>query len=188
MWPLFSHLEGLIKSRGSLMWKHCFHKLLANGQHLCITAGRSLHPSVTPPCPARAPHHPTYCSDLGRSWCQRASEWPGHRRCRPRAGWRTLGRRTVAPCRRQVRPPRPSRATQTPGRRWNWRDMAAAHGPHSARIRRSRPWRRAIPRDGCRRLRRIGACCIPGHFLRGAVDREKEPKIAVGGNCVRNID
>lgn len=122
-------LGGTHQAHGCLMWKHYFHNFLNNGQYLCIAAGRSHHPSVTPPSPARAPHHSTYSSDLGRSWCQRASEWPSHRRCRSRAGWRALGRRTVAPCRRQVRPPRPSPATQTPARRWNWRDWLSRTDP-----------------------------------------------------------
>ena len=141
-------LGGTHQAQGCLVWKHYFHNFLINGQYLCIAAGTSRHPSVTPPSPARAPHHSTYSSDLGRSWCQRASEWPSHRRCRSRAGWRALGRRTVAPCRRQVRPPRPSPATQTPARRWNWRDWLSRTAPFCSKA----PIPALAPRCSTRRL------------------------------------
>ncbi len=166
MWPLFSHLEGLIKRRDALCGNIIsiiflsMVSIFALRQEHLVT-----HPSRHPALPERhtIPHIPAIWADHGVSEPLNglATDVVG---LGPDGGlWGGgLLRLAGVKCDRlaHLRPLRLPLGDGTGG-------TGCRARPHSARKRRSRPWRRAVPRDGCLRPRRIGVCCILGALSTG---------------------
>ena len=188
MWPLFSHLEGLIKRMDALCGNIIsiifltMVSIFALRQEDLVT-----HPSRHPALPERhtIPHIPAIWADHGVSEPLNglATDAVG---LGPDGGlWGGgLLRLAGVKCDRlaHLRPLRLPLGDGTGGTGCRARTPFCSKAPIPA----------LAPRCSTRRLPPAlpnGCMFAPqGHFQRGAVDREKEPKIAVGGGCVRNID